>query len=218
MTSWLIVNASLFTEPGRFYLMMNFLMRIAMALLSSVMMESCAECFHAFSHTRQITQKSMFSFRSMASKARVHLLSGYFWLRFEIRVTAHAPDAWFPRLSFTVLALSLMLYSVYQVFVTTFGNVLQLHTTPSTRMAPQLKAHFQKCGLKPFHWYLLLYVVRSWYPQLLTIRFLQEHICWDTWTPGFRHLSCTHSGFTTWVWARSFQISVQAPPAAASCN
>jgi len=182
MTSWLIVNENLFMKSGQFYLMMNFLMRIAMALWSSVMMESCAECFHAFSHTRQIIQKSAFSFRSTASKERVYLLSGYFWLRFETRVTAHAPDAWFPRPIFTVLAFSLMLYSVYQRFVTTSENVLRLHTMPSTRMAPQLKVHFRKCGWNHFHWYLPSYVVHSWYPQvqLLTICFLQEHICWDT--------------------------------------
>jgi len=219
MTSWLIVNKNLFMESGKFYLMMNFLMCITIVLWSSVMTESCAECFHAFSHTQQIIQKSVFSFRSTASKERVYLLSGYFWLWFETRVTAHAPDAWFPRLIFTVLAFSLMLYSEYQRFVTTSENVLQLHAMPSTRMAPQLKVHFQKCGLNHFH-YLLSYVVHSWYPQvqLLAICFLQEHICWDTWTPGFQHLSCTHSGFTTWVWARSFQISIQAPSAAALCN
>ena len=61
--SWLIVNESSFTRFGRFYLTMNFLMHIVMALWSNVLMESFIDCFCAFSHTRRIIQKSKFSFR-----------------------------------------------------------------------------------------------------------------------------------------------------------
>jgi len=74
--------------------MTNFWMHIAMASWSNVMMESFVECFHAFLHTQQIIQKSRFSFGSMAThEAKAQLLSEYFWPQFEIRVTAHVPNA-----------------------------------------------------------------------------------------------------------------------------
>ena len=81
-------------EYGKFYLMMNLLMRIAMALWSSVMMESFTEYFCAFLHTRQIIQKSRFSFGSMVThEAKAQSFLEYFWLQLKIRVTAHVPDA-----------------------------------------------------------------------------------------------------------------------------
>ena len=63
VTSLCIANKSWFMECGRFYLMMNFLTHIVMALWSNVLTESCADCFHAFLHTPRIIQKSMFRFR-----------------------------------------------------------------------------------------------------------------------------------------------------------
>ena len=220
MISWLIVNESLFMEYGKFYLMMNLLMHIAMASWSNVMMESFTEYFRTFSHTWQIIQKSRFSFGSMAThEAKAQSFLEYFWLQFEIRVAAHVPDAWFPRPSFIVLAFSLMFHNDYQKFVSTFENELQPRTMPSTNMVPQLREHFPSCSLKPFHWYLLLYVVHSQYPQILMVlSLLQEHIYWYAWTPGIQHLSCAYGRSTTQVWARNFQISIQTPFMATSCN
>ena len=44
--------------------------------------------------------------------------------QFKIRVTAHVPDVWFPRQSFTTLAFSQMLYDAYQRFAATFKTML----------------------------------------------------------------------------------------------